>query len=71
MTKYFERIEYKFWNIVVQLLSENETVRNLVRKTYQFFNNPDITSDRVLIGIISISGLFFGFSLSVLFSFLF
>ena len=71
MTKYFERIEYKFWNIVVQLLSENETVRNLVRKTYQFFNNPDITSDRLLIGIISISGLFFGFSLSVLFSFLF
>ena len=71
MTKYFERIEYKFWNIIVRLLSENEIVRNLVRKSYQFFNNPDITSDRVLIAIICLSGLFFGFTLSVVFSYLF
>ena len=71
MTKYFERIEYKFWNTVVRLLSENETIRNLVRNTYQFFNNPDLTSDRVLIGIISLSGLFFGITLSVIFSLIF
>jgi hypothetical protein len=69
MTKYLERIEYKFWNTVVRLLSENEIIRKLVRNTYQFFHNPDLSSDRALIGIISLSGLLFGVSLSILFSY--
>jgi hypothetical protein len=71
MTKYFERIEFRFWNLIVRLLSDNETIRALVKNTYQFFNNPEITSDRALIGIISLSGMLFGISLSVIFSFMF
>ncbi|MBI9050505.1 MAG: hypothetical protein JEZ00_13875 [Anaerolineaceae bacterium] len=66
MTKYFERIEFTFWNIIVRLLSENTTVRSIVRKTYQVIHQPELTSDRLLIGIISVSGLFFGISISIL-----
>jgi hypothetical protein len=70
MTKYFEMIEFKFWNTLVQVLSENAFVRAAIRNTYQFFHNPEKIPNRVLVGLISIAGLFFGISMSILITFL-
>jgi hypothetical protein len=66
MTKQFQQIEFKFWNITNQVLSENETIRSIVRSTYQFFHDPELTSNKVLIGLVSVAGLFCGISLSIL-----
>jgi hypothetical protein len=66
MTKVFQTIEFKFWNFAVQVLSENETIRSIIRSTYQLIHDPAMTSNRVLIGLISVAGLFCGISLSIL-----
>lgn len=70
MTKYFAFIEYKFWNTIVKVLSDNVFVRKAIRKGYQVIHNPEVVPNRVLIGLISVAGLCFGISLSILFTFL-
>lgn len=66
MAKVIHTLEFKFWNFTVQILSENEQVRSFIRSTYQFLHNPELTSNRVLIGLISLAGLCCGISLSIL-----
>ena len=70
MTKYFTFIEYKFWNTLVRILSENTFVRAAIRNGYRFLHNPEMLPNRVLVGMISVAGLFFGISLSILISYL-
>lgn len=60
-----KRVEIAFWDFAIQTLSENETLRNLIRRVYATARQINLPRTASLLAITALSGLFTGMILGV------
>jgi hypothetical protein len=66
-----KRIELKFWDIVIPVLSDSTWLRNTVQKAVKVFNNKKLVKQIASLVVIACAGFASGFlifSLAVIFA---
>lgn len=61
-----KRVEIAFWDFIIQTLSENQAVRDMVRNAYRISHHPSLRRVTGLIAVTALSGLISGAILGVL-----
>jgi hypothetical protein len=61
-----KRVEIAFWDFIIQTLSENQRVREIVRQSYRITHHPSLRRVTGLLAVTALSGLISGAILGVL-----
>lgn len=58
---FISRFELSFWDFTIQLLSQSKTAQAVLRRIFQFFNDSEVPTFGILLGISGVVGLVSGY----------
>lgn len=58
---FISQFELSFWNLTIQLLSQSKTAQKIIRRVYNFFQDSEVPTYGILLGISGVVGLVSGY----------